>query len=134
MSSTMHQAIILAVSDLPQSVRFYREAFGWPVVVDESVYVEFQLPDNLRLGLYERAAFGANTGQTPFAVPVGQLTGTELYFYADDVAAAIEQLRAAGARELSALALRGWGDEAAYFADPDGNVLVVARRVEGAAA
>ncbi len=35
---------------------------------------------------------------------------------------------AAGARELSPLAPRDWGDEAAYFADPDGNVLAVARR------
>jgi hypothetical protein len=24
---------------------------------------------------------------------------------------------------------RGWGDEAAYFADPDGNVVAVARRL-----
>jgi len=38
-------------------------------------------------------------------------------------------LEAAGARLLSAAAPRDWGDEAAYFADPDGNVLVVARPV-----
>jgi hypothetical protein len=29
---------------------------------------------------------------------------------------------------LSPLALRDWGDEAAYFSDPDGHVVVVARR------
>ena len=40
---------------------------------------------------------------------------------------AIERLVRAGARELSPLAVRPWGDEAAYFADPSGNVLVVAR-------
>ncbi len=33
----------------------------------------------------------------------------------------------AGGRLLSARAARAWGDEAAYFADPEGNVLVVAR-------
>jgi hypothetical protein len=33
----------------------------------------------------------------------------------------------AGARELSPLRRRDWSDEAAYFADPSGNVLVVAR-------
>ena len=36
-------------------------------------------------------------------------------------------LKSAGARELSALATRAWGDVAAYFADLDGNVLVLAQ-------
>jgi uncharacterized glyoxalase superfamily protein PhnB len=39
----------------------------------------------------------------------------------------VERLHSAGARALSPLGPRDWGDEAAYFADPDGNVLVVAR-------
>jgi uncharacterized glyoxalase superfamily protein PhnB len=85
------------------------------------------MPGDQRLGLYERTAFGRNTGQAPGTTPDGALTGTELYFYPDDLRAAIARLEAAGARELSALAKRDWGDEAAYFADPDGNVLVVAR-------
>jgi uncharacterized glyoxalase superfamily protein PhnB len=60
-------------------------------------------------------------------VPAGELSTTELYFYADDGDAAAAALVAAGARCLSPLAPRPWGDEAAYFADPSGNVLVVAR-------
>jgi len=35
-------------------------------------------------------------------------------------------------RLLSPLAARPWGHEAAYFADPDGNVVVVARPLRGA--
>ena len=123
--------VILAVRDLPQAVRFYRDALGCPQTVDVPVYVEFELPGGQRLGLYERRAFGLNTGQVPEETPKGALTGTELYFYPDDVLAAIFRLEWAGARKLSALAERGWGDEAAYFADPDGNVLVVARRLQG---
>ena len=52
-----------------------------------------------------------------------------LYLRVDDLPAAVDALEAAGARLLSAAAPRDWGDEAAYFADPDGNVLVVARPV-----
>ena len=63
------------------------------------------------------------------AVPAGAITATELYLRVDDLAAAVEALAAAGARLLSPAAQRDWGDEAAYFADPDGNVLVVARPV-----
>jgi catechol 2,3-dioxygenase-like lactoylglutathione lyase family enzyme len=121
--------IILAVRDLEQSLKFYREVFDWPQVVDVPVYAEFALPDGLRLGLYEREGFGRNTGQTPYAVPEGELTTTEIYFRTPDVPTLIDRLEAADARLLNPLRLRDWGDEAAYFADPDGNVLVVARSV-----
>jgi catechol 2,3-dioxygenase-like lactoylglutathione lyase family enzyme len=121
--------IILAVSDLPRAVTFYSAAFGWPQVVDVPVYAEFTLPGGQRLGLYQREGFGVNTGQVPFRVPDGELSSVEIYFYTDDVPAIIAQLEAAGARQLSTLTLRDWGDEAAYYADPDGNVLVVARHI-----
>jgi predicted enzyme related to lactoylglutathione lyase len=65
---------------------------------------------------------------TPGAeIPAGQLAPTELYFHCRDVPAAVERIERAGARVLSALARRAWGDDAAYFADPSGNVIVLAR-------
>jgi catechol 2,3-dioxygenase-like lactoylglutathione lyase family enzyme len=126
---TRHVLTILAVRDLDAATRFYREAFGWPQAVGTPVYSEFELPGGMRLGVYERNGFGRNTGQVPSSIDPGQLAPTELYFYADDVEQAIARIGAAGARELSALAPRAWGDEAAYFADPDGNVIVLARRI-----
>jgi uncharacterized protein len=119
--------VILAVGDLARAVRFYREAFGWTQQVDEAVYAEFALPGGQRLGLYDRAAFARNTGAVPAAIPPGGLAATELYFSVDEPEEASRRFIAAGARQLSALAPRDWGDEAAYFADLDGNVLVVAR-------
>ncbi len=122
---------VLAVSDLKRAVDFYRGAFGWPVRIDVPVLVEFELPDGSGLAVYVREGFGRNTNQLPFAVPDGEITGTELYFHCDDLEGTIERLKAAGARELSPLAPRDWGDDAAYFADPDGNVLAVARPSAG---
>jgi len=122
-----HVLTILAVADLERAATFYWDAFGWTPAVEVPVYVELAVPGGMRLGLYERVSFGRNTNQTPEAVPQGAITATELYLHVDDLDAAIASLRAAGARELSPLAKRGWGDEAAYFADPDGNVVVVAR-------
>jgi catechol 2,3-dioxygenase-like lactoylglutathione lyase family enzyme len=118
------------MSDLMQSVRFYAEAFGWSTVVDTPVYVEFLLPGDQRLGLYERRAFALNTGLAPTGIQHGQLSGTELYFYThgtDDLLVSIRRLEAVNAQLLSRLQLRSWGDDAAYFADPDGNVIVLAR-------
>jgi predicted enzyme related to lactoylglutathione lyase len=122
-----HVLTILAVSDLERAKRFYDSAFGWTRSVETPVYVEHSLPGGMRLGLYERNGFGKNTGQVPELLPDGALTPTELYLYAEDLPVAIGRVAHAGARPLSALAPRPWGDEVAYFADPEGNVLALAR-------
>jgi predicted GIY-YIG superfamily endonuclease/catechol 2,3-dioxygenase-like lactoylglutathione lyase family enzyme len=127
-SQARHVLTILAVSDLARSRRFYEEAFGWPIRVVVPVYVEFGLPGGNGLGLYAREGFARNTGLPPAIVPAGAITGTELYLHCPDPRTLSTKLEAAGARVLSALAPRDWGDEAVYFADPDGNVIVVACR------
>jgi len=119
--------VILAVEDVPRARSFYRAAFGWEPLVEVPVYTELGLSGGMRLGLYERRAFGANTGRAPVATPPGELAPTELYFYPGDLEATAVRLVAAGARLLSPLARRAWGDEAAYYADLDGNVVVIAR-------
>jgi predicted enzyme related to lactoylglutathione lyase len=122
--------IILAVRDLARAVKFYGDAFGWTQTVDVPVYVEFVLPGTMRLGLYQREAFSRNTGQMPIALMAGKLAGTELYLDPDDLPGTVARLEHLGARKLSALARRDWGDEVVYFADPDGNVLALARPME----
>jgi predicted enzyme related to lactoylglutathione lyase len=122
-----HVLTILAVRDLERAVRFFEEAFGWPVCEEAPVYREFRLPDGARVGLFAAASYAAVTGRTPKFPQPGGVTGTELYFHCEDLDGAIAALDRAGATLLSPRARRDWGDDAAYFADPDGNVLVVAR-------
>jgi len=126
-SGVRHVLTILAVADLEASVAFYRDAFGWPARVEVPVYVEFALPDGRGLGLYARDGFAANVGQVPALHAPDRIGGTELYLHVDDMDEATQRLEAAGATLLSPRAPRDWGDEAAYYADPDGNVVVVAR-------
>ena len=119
--------IILAVRDLPKAVAFYRQAFDWPIQVEVPVYVEMAMPSGQRFGLYHHEGFARNTGLPAACVPEEHTTATELYFYTEELSATMERLEQAGARLLSPLAPRPWGDEAAYFADPEGNVIVLAR-------
>jgi catechol 2,3-dioxygenase-like lactoylglutathione lyase family enzyme len=48
--------VILAVPDLETGHRFYAQAFGWPVAVHSPGYVEFRLPEAMRLGSGARGA------------------------------------------------------------------------------
>lgn len=119
--------MILAVRDLAAMATFYRAVLGWRQVVDVAVYVELAADDGMRLGLYAEDHFAQNVGLHPPAT--AGLTRTELYLHCDQLVAAIERARAAGARQLSPLGPRSWGDEAAYFSDPEGNVVVLARPI-----
>lgn len=117
--------VILAVRDLPAMTSFYREVLRWRQIVDVPVYAELQDQEGPRLGLYVDEGFGRNIGVVP---EVGRgVTRTELYLHCDELEAAMERAAAAGARPLSRLAPRDWGDEVAYFADPEGNVVALAR-------
>ena len=120
---------ILAVEDLSRAVDFYRTAFGWATKVETPVYVELDMGDGRGLGLYQRDGYARNTGRPAQPVGDGAVGGVELYFHCDDLDGRIAALLAAGATELSPRTPRDWGDEAAYYMDLDGNVLVVARPV-----
>jgi predicted ester cyclase/predicted enzyme related to lactoylglutathione lyase len=122
-----HDLTILAVADVERSARFYRGAFGWPTRVEVPAYVELEQGKGRALGLYLREGFARNTGLAPRAVPSGAISGTEIYLRCPDLDTAIARIEEAGARRLSPRAAKDWGDEAAYYADPDGNVVVVAR-------
>ncbi len=124
-----HVLTVLAVTDVQRSVRFYEAAFGWPRRQDFPIYVELELPGGCGLAFYERGSFGINTGQVPAAVPDGDLTSTELYLRCENLEEATLRLQSAGARELRPRTRKDWGDDVAYFADPEGNVIALAKRM-----
>lgn len=134
MTSDQHAAklaiIILGVEDVERSTRFYEAAFGWRRVADVPVYVELALPDGMRLGLYQRESFALNTGIPPSTTADGGITASELYIRVEDIDAAIKGLKDAGARELDGAKERSWGDVAAYFSDPDGNVVAISKPLD----
>lgn len=125
--SARHVLIILAVTDLDRAVAFYEAAFELRARVRAPTYVELALDDVRGLGLYQREGFARNTGAPPTRAAPGEITATELYFRCDDgneLSEAIARIEHAGARVLSARGARDWGDEAAYFADPDGRCVL----------
>jgi catechol 2,3-dioxygenase-like lactoylglutathione lyase family enzyme len=121
--------VIFAVNNLERSLDFYENAFGWPRNdrIDFANYVELLPPDGGSVGLYEKSGFAAEVGADPVRVLGEQVAPAYLYVRVDDVRATIANVEEAGGRPLSALSARAWGEEAAWFADPDGNVVAVAQ-------
>ena len=119
--------VVLAVGDVDRAYDFYRAAFGWKSHLEwPGEYVELALPDNDWLGLYRRDGYADAAGAQPVDLN-GHVSPAYLYVRVDDVGEAEKRLREAGAKALSPRSERGWGDEAAYFADPDGNVVAVGK-------
>ena len=54
---------------------------------------------------------------------------TEIYLQVDDLDAWILRCDTAGARVISPLAHRNWGDRVIYYADPDLNIIALAQPI-----
>src|SRR5262245_45031784 len=128
-----HVLLVLCCDDVARAKAFYGRAFGWAVKVDLPVYVEMEVPTGLRVGLYARDLYTGNTCEPASAAPRAGTTACELYLSVDDPRPALDRLVAAGGRLLAPVAPRRWGDEAGYAADPEGNVVAVARELPSAA-
>ena len=121
--------VIFAVADLARSLDFYERAFGWPrnELIDYENYVELLPPNGGSLGLYERDGYAELVGAEPAEIPEGRVSPAYLYIRVDDVEEAVRRIETAGGRPLGELGPRSWGETAAWFADPDGNVVAVAQ-------
>jgi predicted enzyme related to lactoylglutathione lyase len=120
--------VIFAVSDVGRSAAFYASVFDWPrnERIDYPEYVELCGPSGT-LGLCERQTYARLTQASPMTPQNGDVSPAYLYVRVPDVRTTIARLGEAGARPLAPLTLRSWGEEAAWFADPDGNVVAVAQ-------
>jgi catechol 2,3-dioxygenase-like lactoylglutathione lyase family enzyme len=73
-------------------------------------------------------AIGAADGENVHGNPIRPGSGAfELCIYVDDIEEACARLRSLGAKELRPPVEEPWNESRAYFADPDGNTLHLAR-------
>lgn len=122
---------ILYVSDQEASKAFYEATLACPPTLHVPGMTEFTLNTGVVLGLMpERGIAKLLDLDIAQVSGAGKIRG-ELYLLMHDPASYHARAIAAGAKTLSPLLLRDWGDMAAYSLDPDGYVLAFAHRVEG---
>ena len=120
---------ILYVHDQASSTAFYTRVLDREPALHVPGMTEFRLSADAVLGLMPSAGIeqllGAALGD---AKPAPAMARGELYVVVDDAESYHRRAVKAGARELSPLSPRDWGQEVAYSMDADGYVLAFASR------
>lgn len=120
--------LTLGVDDLARAVAFYRDGLGWPtpgVVGEEFPFgavAFFDLQPGLRLALWPRASIAHDTRLSLAPPSATECTLGHNVASREEVDAAMERARLAGARIVKPAGETFWEGYAGYFQDPDGHL------------
>ena len=118
---------ILYVTDQEASRRFYESVLAQAPILDVPGMTEFAVCESVTIGLMpERGIRRLLNLNADGVTDPSQIRG-ELYLIGEKPEAYHERALLAGAKELSPMSPRDWGDSVAYSLDPDGYVLAFAR-------
>lgn len=122
---------ILYVTSQAEAAAFWGAVLGCSPALDVPGMTEFTLNHGAVLGLMPETGIRALLGSAlPDPARARGIPRCELYLLVDDPASYHARALTAGARELSPLSQRSWGDQVAYCLDPDCHVIAFASRPE----
>lgn len=122
--------IILYVADQATSTRFYEQLLGRAPDLVVPGMTEFVIAPNIKLGLMPNESIARILlDKTPHPATGSGIPRCELYLYVNDIARVYDNAIAAGAKLVSPIEERNWGDLACYFADPDGHIVALAQKL-----
>jgi uncharacterized protein len=126
------KVITLAVSDLEESLAFYRDGMGLPTQgiigteFEDGAVVFFNMNDDLILALYPKASLAKDakvsaTPPSPAEFTIGHIVKSK-----QEVDVVMEQAEQAGATITDPPHDRFWGGYSGYFQDLDGHLWEIA--------
>ena len=124
--------ITLAVEDLEQSLKFYREGLGLEtkgIVGTEyegGAVVFFNLKGGLTLALFPKKELAKDANVTMTPASPGEFSIGHNVKSKEEVDAVMEQAKRAGAKITKPAQKTFWGGYAGYFQDPDGHLWEIA--------
>ena len=120
---------ILYVADQHRSRDFYSAVLQKQPTLDVPGMTEFDLAEGLKLGLMpENGIAKILADKTPHPGSGNGIPRCELYILAGAAEESHHRALAAGAKEISPVSDRDWGDRVGYVADPDGHIIAFATR------
>jgi catechol 2,3-dioxygenase-like lactoylglutathione lyase family enzyme len=118
----------LGVDDLERSLAFYRDGLGWstPGIIGKEfphgAVAFFDLQSGLKLALFARVDLAHDAGIAPTPPSATEFSLGHNVRSTQEVDAAMERARRAGATIVKTAQATFWGGYAGYFADPDGHL------------
>ncbi|RCU43140.1 lactoylglutathione lyase [Chryseobacterium lacus] len=123
---------ILYVENQQSSTVFYEKIFRKKARLNVPGMSEFEIADNIVLGLMPNAGIAKILKDKMPAPETGTgIPRCELYLYSDQIDSEYENVKALNIDIISPLQDMNWGDKAFYFADPDGHIIVFAQKING---
>ena len=91
---------------------------------------EFILSESYKIGLMPNDGIAKIlAGNTPHPATGSGVPRCELYFYIEDIQLEFDNALKCGARLISPISDRDWGDRVCYFSDPDGHIIAFAEKI-----
>jgi hypothetical protein len=124
--------LILYVEDQQVSTKFYSAILNRQPDLNVPGMTEFVLTNNLKLGLMPEAGIAKILlDKTPHPSLGNGIPRCELYIYVENIEEVFMTAKEAGAKEISNIQQRDWGDVVGYLSDSDGHILALAKRSKG---
>jgi predicted enzyme related to lactoylglutathione lyase len=124
-----HFEFILYVSNQEQSKLFYQTVFSQKPTLDVSGMTEFTINHTTKIGLMPNHSIAKIISPDLPHPDLGNgIPRCELYLTISDLEKNFEQILKAGAKLISPISLRDWGDYVGYISDFDGHVIALASK------
>lgn len=120
---------IIYVEDQHRSRNFYEKILEMKPALDVPGMTEFLLNENAKLGIMPCSGIAKILGEKlPNPSLATGIPKCELYLYVDNIDSRFKIALEAGAKLVSKIEKRNWGDKVCYFSDDDGNVIAFAEK------
>lgn len=130
MQVIQHIETILFVFDQQRSTAFYSRLFRMQPNLHVPGMTEFNLMPGFKLGLMPNTGMAKIlSDKTPHPGQAIGIPRCELYLIVEDISIEFDYAITAGAKLISPILDRDWGDKACYFADPDGHIIAFAEKL-----
>lgn len=130
MSHILHTETILYIANQQKSADFYSKLLCQKPVLNVPGMTAFKLTENSKLGLMPNESIAKIiTPEMPHPTKGKGIPRCELYLYVNNINFQFENAVKAGAKLISPIEDRSWGDKVCYFADPDGHIIAFAEKL-----
>ncbi len=120
--------IILYVADQKKSMEFYSVILEKAPVLHVPGMTEFMLTDHVKLGIMPESSIAKIlAGMTPHPKNGRGIPRCELYIRTGNFEEQYNLAIKHGAKEISKIQHRDWGDDVGYVSDMDGHIIAFAK-------